>query len=357
MEPEQGNQKIRRTGREVRRTMTSRELVKRTLNFENRDGRAPRDLWTLPWAEMNHGEMLHKIQREYESDFVCAPELLGTRTVEEGDPYTPGTYRDQWGCIFQNIHPGIIGEVKEPIIKGEDWEDVEAAHIPVEQLTFDRDAVNAFCRSTDKYVFSGVCPRPFEQLQFIRGTENLYMDLMDMPENMEKFLGKMHAFYCELLEEWGKTDVDALRIMDDWGSQNTLLINPEMWKKIFRPMYKDYIDIAKRHNKAMFMHSDGNTLQIIPELIDLGLDALNAQIFCIGVEKLEPYAGKMTFWGEIDRQHLLVEGTRQDIFEAVKKVKETLWRDGGCVAQCEFGPGANPENVYEVFRAWDEVLK
>ena len=49
--------------------------------------------------------------------------------------------------------------------------------------------------------------------------------------------------------------------------------------------------------KKMFMHSDGNTLRIIPKLIDLGLDAMNCQIFCIGIEKLAPFKGKLTFWG------------------------------------------------------------
>lgn len=336
--------------------MTSRELVSATLEFRNTD-RVPRHMWTLPWAYMNYREMVERIHTEYPDDFAEAPEILSEKTIEEGDAYAVGMYRDRWGCLFTNIHEGIIGEAKEAIVKDEDWKDVDHVHIPREMLSFDREAVNEFCRNTDKFVFSGVCPRPFEQLQFIRGTENLYMDLMDMPEKMKDFLKEMHVFYCELLEEWAKTDVDALRFMDDWGSQNTLLINPKLWRKIFRPMYQDYIDIAKRYGKKIFMHSDGNTLQIIPDLIEMGLDALNAQIFCIGVDNLAPYAGKLTFWGEIDRQHMLVEGTTEDISEAVKKVKDTLWRDGGCIAQCEFGPGANPENVYEVFHSWDRILE
>lgn len=335
--------------------MKSRELVLKTLNFENATERAPRHMWQLPWAAMHHGDMVERIRTEYPDDIVSAPCILREKTIEEGNEYAVGNYRDAWGCLFTNIHEGVIGEVKDAIVKDEDWEDVGNVHIPTELLTFDRDAVNEFCRNTDKFVMAGACPRPFEQLQFIRGTEELYMDLMDMPEKMEAFLKEMHAFYCELLEEWAKTDVDALNFMDDWGSQNSLLINPKMWREIFKPMYKDYIDIAKKYNKKIFMHSDGNTLEIIPDLIEIGLDAMNAQIFCIGVEKLQPYAGKLTFWGEIDRQHLLVEGSTEEIAQAVTKVKDTLWKDGGCIAQCEFGPGAKPENVYEVFHTWDKL--
>ena len=87
-------------------------------------------------------------------------------------------------------------------------------------------------------------------------------------------------------------------------------------------------------------------------MIELGLDALNSQIFCMGIEKLEQFRGKITFWGEIDRQHILPEGTPEQVEEAVKSVKESLWAGGGCIAQCEFGPGARPENVEAVFRAW-----
>ena len=206
---------------------------------------------------------------------------------------------------MENIFEGIIGEVRTPLVQDEDWEDVSQIHIPKEWLTFDREEVNRFCENTDCFVLSTCCPRPFEQLQFIRKTENLYMDLLDIPEGMKKFMDKMHAFYCELLEEWAKTKVDALTFMDDWGSQRSLLINPAIWREIFKPMYRDYIEIAKRHGKKIFMHSDGFILDILPDLAEMGLDAVNSQIFCMGLDALEPLAGKITFWGEIDRQHLL----------------------------------------------------
>lgn len=334
--------------------MTSRELVRKTLEFENKTGKVPRQLWVLPWAKWNHGEMLEKIRKDYPDDIVTAPNLLREPAIASGDPYHKGVSRDAWGSIITNIHEGVIGEVQEPLVKGDEWEDVEKIHIPGEWLTFDREKVRDFCKNTDKFVMANCCPRPFEQLQFIRKTENLYMDLMEIPSNMKRFMEQMHAFYCELLEEWAKTDVDALNFMDDWGSQKSLLISPDMWRELFKPMYKDYIDIAKRHGKKIFMHSDGYTIDIQPDLAQMGLDAINSQIFCIGLENLKDMAGKMTYWGEIDRQHLLVEGSREDIQNAVRQVKETLWREGGCIAQCEFGPGAKPENVYEVFRTWEE---
>lgn len=337
--------------------MTSRELVYKTLEFENKEGRAPRQMWVLPWAEINHGTVLEKIHREFPDDIVSAPNLIPISPVSKGDPHIIGEYIDPWGCKFDNIQEGVIGEVKEPLVKDEEWQDVDNIHIPMEWLDFDVDTVNQFCRSTDKFVISGCCPRPFEQMQFIRTTEELYVDLMDMPSNMKKFMDKMHTFYCDLLEKWAKTEVDALNFMDDWGSQKSLLINPKMWDEYFRPMYQDYISIARKYGKKTFMHSDGYTLDIYPRMIELGLDAFNTQIFCMGLENLEKFKGKITFWGEIDRQHILPGGTVQDVERAVKEVYERLWTNGGCIAQCEFGPGAKPENVYTVYQTWDSIRR
>ena len=183
------------------------------------------------------------------------------------------------------------------------------------------------------------------------------MDLLDPPKKLLGFIEKMHDFYCRLLTKWAETDVDALNMMDDWGSQKDLLISPEIWERRFMPMYRDYIDIAHSHGKKMFMHSDGNTLRIIPRLIDLGLDAFNTQLFCIGLDRLERFRGELTFWGEIYRQNLLPYASLSEIDKAVDGVYDRLWRDGCCIDQCDFGPGANPENVREVFKRWSELRR
>jgi len=336
---------------------TSRELVYETLEFRNPE-RAPRDLWILPWAEMKYSEELNEIRERYPSDIIHAPGFCREIPETKGNPYKKGHFTDEWGCLFENKTDGIIGEVKEAIVPADDeeWEDTSRVHIPVEWLSIDKEKINTFCSETGKFVLAGACPRPFEQLQFIRGTEQLYMDLMLEPEGLKIFMKEMHVFYCQLLTAWAETDVDGLMIMDDWGSQKNLLINPELWVEILKPLYKDYIDIAHAHGKKIFMHSDGNILLIIPHLIDLGLDAVNSQLFCMGMDNLEKYSGKITFWGEMDRQHLLPFGSVEDIEKAVTSVRSSLWRKGGCIAQCEFGPGAKPENVAAVFSAWSSLF-
>ncbi|AEF80682.1 uroporphyrinogen decarboxylase family protein [Leadbettera azotonutricia] len=337
--------------------MTSKELVIKTLEFKNKSGRAPRQLWSLPWAGNHYPEELAAINRDFPGDFEGCNVTYKERAIGRGDQYEVGEFTDDWGSRFINVQKGVHGQVKEPIVPeaDENWDDLSKVHFPTEWLSFDIEEANRLCKGNDKFVIAGCCPRPFEQLQFIRTSELLFIDLALKPAGFLKFIKKMHQFYCELLEKWAKTDVDALNMMDDWGTQRGLLIHPDTWVEIFKPLYKDYIDIAHRAGKKMFMHSDGHTLAIYPHLIELGLDAFNSQIFCMGVENLAPFKGKITFWGEVDRQHLLPEGTTKEIQDAIKKVHDTLWQDGGCIAQCEFGVGAKPENVRQVYASWDEL--
>jgi uroporphyrinogen decarboxylase len=334
--------------------MTPREIVYRTLDRRG-PPRAARQLWTLPWARDHYPRELAGIEGDFPPDIETAPGFHAALPATEGGQYAPGTYRDEWGCLFTNVHPGVIGQVKEPLVADEDWADVSRVHVPEELLSVDVDRVNAYCRSSDQFLIAGACPRPFEQLQFIRGTEQLYMDLAVRQRGMLSFLERMHDHYCRLLEVWARTEVDALMFMDDWGAQRGLLIDPQAWSELFKPLYRDYIDIAHRHGKRAFMHSDGDTLEIYPFLIDLGLDAFNSQIFCIGVERLRRFCGKITFWGEVDRAHLLPYGSTADIDAAVRSVKDALWDRGGCIAQCEFGAGARPDNVRQVFETWDRI--
>jgi hypothetical protein len=329
--------------------MTSRELVFRTLNFKS-PSRIARQIWTLPLAQFNHPEKFAQISRDYPDDISGPAFDYKIKPNRHGDPYELGRSVDEWGCVFESIHRGIFGEVKDPILS--DLSQWDRIRIPKELLTFNVDQVNAACAKSDKFMLAGCLPRPFERLQFIRGTANLYMDLaMDAPEIMS-LLKRIHEFYLEEVIRWCQTAVDGIFFMDDWGSQQALLVSPEMWRRIFKPLYKDYIDTAHKYGKKAFMHSDGYILDIIPDLVEMGVDALNSQIFCMGIDKLKKFAGKITFWGEIDRQRLLNEASLSEVRAAVRQVAETLYADGGVIAQCEFGLG-KPENVETVFDEWN----
>lgn len=335
--------------------MNPRELVQRTLSFESPQG-IPRQIWILPWAELNYPAEVDRLKRDYPDDLVSAPAVYESPLPISGNRYQKGTYVDEWGCRFSNLQDGVIGIVREPLIVN--WEDLEKLRTPTETLNLDTETINGFCKNTDKFVLAGSVVRPFERLGFIRTMEQALIDLAIQPPELFELLGRIHELYLREVEAWASTNVDAICLMDDWGTQHGLMISPELWRKIFKPFYKEYAEVAQTQGKYVFMHSDGYITDIIEDLIEVGVHALNSQIFCMGIEELgKRFRGRITFWGEIDRQHLLAYGSRDEVSEAVEEVWQNLYAGGGVIAQCEFGPGARPENVAEVFRAWDELSR
>ncbi len=339
-------------------SQTSRELVRRALRFE-KPMRVPRDLWTLPWAETHHPSELAEIRHRFPADIVAAPPVNLASHRLRGDPYTPGLYTDEWGCTFVNIQAGAIGEVREPILA--DLKDWAHLHPPYEilppSLEGARREIADFCASTDKFVLAEACPRPWERYQFLRGTYNAMMDFGAVDDTVLSLLQQIHQFYIKELEFWVTTDVDAVRFMDDWGAQNRLLISPRLWREIFKPLYREYADLAHGHGKFIFMHSDGNIESVFPDLVEIGIDAVNSQLFCMDMRKIGSVArGKITFWGEIDRQQILPATDPEVGRRAVRKVAEFLYDPaGGVIAQLEFGLAANPGVITAIFEEWEEV--
>jgi len=226
-------------------------------------------------------------------------------------------------------------------------EDIDAA----------RETVNRFCGQTDKFVFANCCPRPWERMQFLRGTVNSMMDIMAPEQGPGNLLRVIHEFYIKELQFWVTTDVDAVFFMDDWGSQRQLLIQPSIWRDLYKPLYKDYCQLAHSYGKSTFMHSDGQISSIYDDLVEVGVDALNSQLFIMDMEDLARRAnGKIAFWGEIDRQHILPAEDTQIVRDAVRQVAKYFYDpQGGIIAQFELGPGGKPENAIAIFEEWQEI--
>jgi uroporphyrinogen decarboxylase len=335
--------------------MTSRELVQRTLEFDS-PNRIPRILNVQPWAKKRYSRQVAQIQQDFPNDMIGAIDFWEEPPQRMGDPYSLGTYIDEWGCVFENKHEGIIGEVKEPLVK--DWNNIDKVRFPSEMLSVDVEQVNSYCKQTDKFIIAGCFPKPFERLQFLRGSEIVLMDIAMQSEDFKHLLHTVHEFYLKEFELWAATSIDGLLIQDDWGAQSSMLISPQVWREVFKPLYADYVEIAHDRGKYIAIHSCGHIMDIIPDFVEMGFDMINSQIFCMGVEELgKRFRGKITFWGEVDRQYILPHGSQQDVTNAVNLINGSLYDNGGVIANCEFGPGVRPENVVTVFRAWDNWLR
>lgn len=337
--------------------LTPRELVFRTLRFQSTP-RVPRNPWTLPWAEIHYPAELAALRRDWPDDFdepkVAYPPVRAMR----GDPHAVGTFVDEWGCTFENLQAGVIGEVKDPLIESYE-SDLDKIRPPREWLQVNLDDVNEQCANSDRFMLAGCGIRPFERMQFLRGTTHLFMDLLDQPAGLFKLRERVHEWNLAMLDRWLKTDVDGVSWMDDWGSQRALLMAPALWREFYKPLYREYVDRIHAAGKFCLVHSDGYIFDIYEDLIEIGVDAINSQLFCMDIEEIgRRFKGRITFWGEIDRQHILPSGTVDDVRRAVRRAASALYDGrGGVIAECEFGAGAKPDNVRAVYEEWDRISR
>ena len=335
--------------------MNSRDRVKKVLKQEE-DDRLPRTLWALPGVMDYRKQEFNEVIGKFPGDFggpVCS---YGRGKRCKGDSAKVGVNVDAWGSVWYVGEPGVIGEVKEYPLA--DWSALDSYALPWELLDeADLSQVNKSCAQSDRFILAGTETRPFERMQFLRGTENLFMDLAYGNKEVFKLRDMLHEFSVREMEMWAGTDVDGVSFMDDWGTQKTLLISPKLWREFYKPLYKDYCDILHKKGKYVFFHSDGNIEAIYPDLVEIGVDALNSQLFCMDMEKLgELYAGKITFWGEIDRQNILPFGTVTDVRNAVGRVAKALLKGKrtGVIAQCEWGVKDPKENIEAVYDEWNK---
>jgi uroporphyrinogen decarboxylase len=331
--------------------MTSRELVIKTLNHEPVP-RIPRDLWLPVAEEVLRPDEVSEINLRYPGDIVhpeVAP-VQGKKT--QAKPNKSGEFTDAWGCgwriALQDPAPQLISSPLSEAGK------IAAFQPPADLLDRNRFAkVNKSCQATNRFVLAWSEVRPFDRLRFLRG-ETTLVDLARGTKDIRSLLAMLHDFACKEIDMWAKTDVDGVAIRDDWGTADGLLVSTEMWRDLFRPLYRDYCKILHAHDKFVFFHSDGNVIDILGELIKLGVDAVHLQMHIMDVERLaKRYRGRVTFWGGMDPQRLREPGSSDEFHKAVLAIRKALdFGAGGVIAQCQWEPGMKLQTIASFFEQW-----
>jgi uroporphyrinogen decarboxylase len=330
--------------------MNSREVVIRTLNHQPVP-RVARDLWIAPGMEASHAEAVAEIQVRFPSD-LTAPEVVSPPGRRGGRSPKSGEYSDAWGCVWE---PPPKGE-SEPLLKFAPLSEGGKAadcRLPEELLEPSRFAkVGSSCEQTHRFVLAWSEARPFDRLRYLRGDSTL-MELARGTKEIRSLLRMLHEFFCKELELWANTDVDGVALRDDWGAADSLLIAPEMWRDIFKPLYRDYCKILHAKDKFVFFRSAGNIQDILGDLVKDGVDAVCADFHLNNVEKLaKRFRGRVTFWIDIDPR-MLRGGNPAGVKEAVLQVRRALdFGSGGVIAQCMWRPDVPLAAVAAFFEQW-----
>jgi len=332
-------------------TLDSKERVIKAIEFEGPD-KIPNGCYWLPGALNKYGERLTELFSKYPRDFGD----LGYIS-DYWRAYEKGLYTDKWGCTWKNIQPGLLGRiVKHPLSDAsiETLMNYEPPD-PSEVINFDLIKRNFIKVASNKYLL-GDSENFFERLHWLRGFEKTLIDIVLGRKELHILLDKLLKYKLRLIKMWLELGVDGVYFLDDWGTQRGLMIRPDFWRSYFKPYYKKMFDMVHKAGKHVFFHSDGYILDIIQDLIEIGVDALNVQIKLIGVNVLsKQFGGKVCFLADIDRQHLLPFGTPEEIERHIKYIIKTLGSfDGGLISWGEISIDVPLENAETMLKAFDK---
>ena len=174
----------------------------------------------------------------------------------------------------------------------------------------------------------------WERATFIRGMENILMDIVLNPKFVDELLRGIADYVLGTMGIlFDRFEFDGIAVSDDYGAQKSLLMSPADWRRFVRPRLREIYEFAKSHSRTVFQHSDGYIYPIIGDLIDMGCDILHPiQPEAMDILKLKHEFGQdITFCGGMRTQDLLPQGAPEEIRNEVKKLKQELGRGGGYI--------------------------
>ncbi|MHB1295037.1 MAG: uroporphyrinogen decarboxylase family protein [Anaerolineae bacterium] len=247
--------------------------------------------------------------------------------------YQQGEHVDNWGCVWSNVHHGM--------------ESIVTKH-PVPT----REAVRTL-KAPEKLL--GHHPHGFMwlRLQDLRGFEELMVDFAEEPPELQMLLDTVLDYNMRELELRLQTD-DSLLIAfgDDLGMQTSLALHPAKWRKYLKPCYARIYGRCHEAGRYVFMHTDGHIVEIIPDLVECGVNIINPQVRANGLQNLATVAkGKVCLSLDLDRQ-MFPFATPAEIDAHVREVAELLGApEGGLWMHAECAPDVPLANIEAICTA------
>ncbi len=318
------------------------------------------------------GASWNQLREELEDALVRHPTLFpgfrkGQRDFDNWD-FGPANrarerYTDAWGCVWHSEIDGIEGVVEEHPLA--DWSKLDSYTPPDPMVQADRGpahweaARERVERARAKgQLTSGGVPHGFffMRLYYLRGFENLMADIATNAPQLPRLIDVLLEHNRTIVNQWLSFGVDMVGFAEDLGTQTASVISPTDFAKWITPVYKELMQPCRDAGALVALHSDGYIMELIHELIAAGVDIINPQDLCNGIDNLaREVKGRMCIRLDIDRQKIVPFGTRRDIHELIEEEVRKLGSPQGGL---ELGAGIYPptpaENVDALCEAMEE---
>ena len=253
------------------------------------------------------------------------------------DPY--GTGPDAWGVMWTNQGPN-------PMIDGNTvakdfrlFEDVADWKKYVKFPKFSKFVLKMIFKNMqkgmgvnrDEHVVSCLLlSGAFERVNQMVGFENALCAFYECPDEMKELLNAIADYKIKCIELAHKTlKPDVIHMHDDWGTNDNMFFSPDIWREFIKPIEKRYADKIHELGMIYIHHSCGHIEQIIPDLVEIGVDAINPMMISNDLDTLmEKYGDKITFCGGIDSQTMEIEATPEAVTREVRKAMDKYANKG-----------------------------
>ena len=239
-------------------------------------------------------------------------------------------WRDGWGVTWASLTEFDKGEVVEPAIT--DWSQLGDYQPPdLGRAEEYASAAERFAADDEHFRIGQLHGFTFNIARKLRRLDNYLCDLVLHREEVLRLNEMVRAELLKAVDCLADAGADAVMFPEDWGTQDRLMISPDMWREIFRPEFEALAGKARQRGMHVIMHSCGKMTDIIGDLISCGVSCLQFdQPRLHGIELLSKrYGGRVAFWCPVDIQTTLQTRSAEAIRAEARLLIEKLGGFGG----------------------------
>jgi uroporphyrinogen decarboxylase len=312
--------------------------LKRILGFK------AEDRYIYDWPELGTAdpdeETMLRLHSDVRGVWDREPQSIMERNRKR-EPHSPCI--DSWGSGQKEISPGVWFPGIHPMADATTLEEIENYPWPdMMDPTRVQGVREKAKRLAEENRYAILATPwllfPFERSFAMQGMDRFLGNMIRFPDFAKALLERIAALCKELmgvfLRELGE-NVDIIKIGDDLGMQTGLMISPDMYRQILKPIHADFISFIKtRTNAKIFFHSDGDIFDLIEDMVEIGVDILNPIQTSAGrmadLSALKQrYGEEIVFCGAIDTHRILPHGTPEEVKQEVRRVIRNLGPGGG----------------------------
>ncbi|MCX5641853.1 MAG: hypothetical protein NTY10_01215 [Candidatus Omnitrophica bacterium] len=306
--------------------MTKRERVVQALKHQEPDITPYHVEFTVPVREK-----LVEYYHKEEIDAIIGNHFLKLKTGFEWKEIKPGFWQDSFGVIWDRQIDKDIGNPAEYLLS--DKNQLDQYRFPeIKPELFNHIPV-LIEKNQELFSFFSIGFSLFERAWTLRGMENLMVDMVTDSGFTETLLDRIVEFNLKIIDQAVRLPIQMVHFGDDWGQQQGLLMGPKHWRKYIKPRIDRMYQRVKEKGLFVSIHSCGDIEEVLPDLIELGLDLYNPfqpEVTDIVRIKKE-YGNKLSFWGGLSIQKVLPFGTTEEVKKEVRRLINDIGSGGGYV--------------------------